>query len=50
MPGLTIVLTDAGPRAIIAVRPGLEAAVRRLFTDKLTAREIATLRSVLRRL
>ncbi|MFI2374891.1 MarR family winged helix-turn-helix transcriptional regulator [Streptomyces sp. NPDC018964] len=48
--GVTVVLTDAGRQAVAAVHPGLEAAVRRHFTDKLSAREIETLGSVLRRL
>ncbi|WP_077798634.1 MarR family winged helix-turn-helix transcriptional regulator [Streptomyces sp. JHA26] len=48
--GVTVVLTDAGRRAVASVHPGLEAAVRRHFTDKLSAREIETLSSVLRRL
>lgn len=48
--GVTVVLTDAGREAVAAVRPGLEAAVRRHFTDKLSAREIDTLSSLLRRL
>jgi DNA-binding MarR family transcriptional regulator len=48
--GVTVVLTDTGRQAITAVRPGLEAAVRRHFTDKLSAQEIETLSSVLRRL
>lgn len=48
--GVTVVLTDAGRQAVAAVRPGLEAAVRRHFTDKLSAQEIETLSSVLRRL
>ncbi len=48
--GVTVVLTDAGREAVASVRPGLEAAVRRHFTDKLSAREIDTLSSLLRRL
>ncbi|MEU9454413.1 MarR family winged helix-turn-helix transcriptional regulator [Streptomyces sp. NPDC048277] len=48
--GVTVTLTDAGHEAVAAVGPGLEAAVRRHFTDKLTAREIETLNSLLRRL
>ena len=48
--GVTVTLTDAGRQAITAVGPGLDAAVRRHFTDKLSAHEIETLSSVLRRL
>lgn len=48
--GVTVTLTDTGRRAITTVHPGLDAAVRRHFTDKLSAQEIATLSSVLRRL
>ena len=48
--GVTAVLTDAGRQAVIDVGPGLDAAVRRHFTDKLSAREIATLSSLLGRL
>ncbi|WP_328902870.1 MarR family winged helix-turn-helix transcriptional regulator [Streptomyces sp. NBC_00441] len=49
--GATVVtLTEAGHRTVAAVHPGLEAAVRRHFTDKLTARETETLASLLRRL
>ncbi|WP_030856197.1 MarR family winged helix-turn-helix transcriptional regulator [Streptomyces sp. NRRL S-37] len=48
--GVTVALTDAGRQAVAAVHPGLEAAVRRHFTDKLSAREIEMLSSVLRRL
>ncbi|CCK25721.1 transcriptional regulator [Streptomyces davaonensis JCM 4913] len=48
--GVTVTLTDTGRQAITNVRPGLEAAVRRHFTDRLSAQEIETLNSVLRRL
>ncbi|MCG7202696.1 MarR family winged helix-turn-helix transcriptional regulator [Streptomyces arenae] len=48
--GVTVTLTDAGRQAVTAVGPGLDAAVRRHFTDKLSAPEIETLSSVLRRL
>lgn len=48
--GVTVSLTDAGREAITAVGPGLDAAVRRHFTDKLSAQEIETLSSLLRRL
>ena len=48
--GVTVTLTDTGRQAVAAVHPGLDAAVRRHFTDKLSAQEIATLSSVLRRL
>ncbi|WP_436739345.1 MarR family winged helix-turn-helix transcriptional regulator [Streptomyces sp. BBFR102] len=48
--GVTVTLTDAGRQAITAVHPGLDAAVRRHFTDRLSAQEIETLSSVLRRL
>ncbi|MEW2295339.1 MarR family winged helix-turn-helix transcriptional regulator [Streptomyces sp. NPDC006743] len=48
--GVTVTLTDTGRRAVTAVHPGLDAAVRRHFTDKLSAQEIETLSSVLRRL
>lgn len=48
--GVTVTLTDTGREAITTVHPGLEAAVRRHFTDKLSPREIETLSSVLRRL
>ncbi|MBT2414739.1 winged helix-turn-helix transcriptional regulator [Streptomyces sp. ISL-12] len=47
---VTVTLTDTGRQTITAVQPGLYAAVRRHFTDKLSAREIETLSSVLRRL
>ena len=48
--GVTVTLTHTGRQAITAVHPGLDAAVRRHFTDKLSAQEIETLSSVLRRL
>ncbi|WP_316778525.1 MarR family winged helix-turn-helix transcriptional regulator [Streptomyces sasae] len=48
--GVTVSLTDAGRETITAVGPGLDAAVRRHFTDKLSAQEIETLNSLLRRL
>ncbi|NEC06572.1 MarR family transcriptional regulator [Streptomyces sp. CB01249] len=49
--GATVVtLTEAGRRTVAAVHPGLEAAVRRHFTDKLTAQETETLAALLRRL
>ncbi|WP_399890309.1 MarR family winged helix-turn-helix transcriptional regulator [Streptomyces sp. BBFR51] len=48
--GVTVTLTDIGRQAITTVHPGLDAAVRRHFTDKLSAQEVATLSSVLRRL
>ncbi|MFF4489889.1 MarR family winged helix-turn-helix transcriptional regulator [Streptomyces sp. NPDC001544] len=48
--GVTVTLTDDGRRTITTVGPGLDAAVRRHFTDKLSAQEIETLSSVLRRL
>ncbi|MEU0049097.1 MarR family winged helix-turn-helix transcriptional regulator [Streptomyces sp. NPDC006309] len=48
--GVTVVLTDPGRQAITAVHPGLDAAVRRHFTDRLSGQEIETLSSVLRRL
>lgn len=48
--GVTVSLTATGRRAVTAVHPGLDAAVRRHFTDKLSAQEIETLASVLRRL
>ncbi|MFE4176592.1 MarR family winged helix-turn-helix transcriptional regulator [Streptomyces sp. NPDC056909] len=48
--GVTVTLTDTGRQAITTVHPGLDAAVRRHFTDKLSAREIETLNSVFRRL
>ncbi|QQQ78679.1 winged helix-turn-helix transcriptional regulator [Saccharothrix sp. 6-C] len=47
---VTVLLTDAGREAVAAVRPALDAAVRRHLTDKLSAREIATLAALLRRL
>ncbi|MER7488973.1 hypothetical protein ABTY20_24295 [Streptomyces sp. NPDC126497] len=48
--GGVVTLADTGRRAVTAVHPGLDAAVRRHFTDKLSAREIETPSSVLRRL
>ncbi|WP_316742935.1 MarR family winged helix-turn-helix transcriptional regulator [Streptomyces sp. MK7] len=48
--GVIVTLTDTGRQAITAVYPGLDAAVRRHFTDKLSSQEIETLSSVLRRL
>ncbi|MFF7338169.1 MarR family winged helix-turn-helix transcriptional regulator [Streptomyces sp. NPDC008163] len=49
--GATVVaLTETGHRTVAAVHPGLEAAVRRHFTDKLTAQETETLAALLRRL
>ncbi|MFE0460285.1 MarR family winged helix-turn-helix transcriptional regulator [Kitasatospora sp. NPDC058965] len=47
---VTVTLTDAGREAITAVHPGLDAAVRRHLTDKLSAQEIEVLSSVFRRL
>jgi len=48
--GVTVTLTTAGREAITAVHPGLEAAVRRHFTDRLSAEEVKTLESILGRL
>ncbi|MFF1743215.1 hypothetical protein [Streptomyces mirabilis] len=48
--GVTVTLTDTGREAITAVGPGLEAAVRRHFTDKLSVQEVEVLAAVLRRL
>ena len=48
--GVIVTLTDAGHQAITAVYPGLDAAVRRHFTDKLSAQEVETLTAVLDRL
>ncbi|MEU6534374.1 MarR family winged helix-turn-helix transcriptional regulator [Streptomyces sp. NPDC047000] len=48
--GVTVSLTDTGREAVAAVHPGLDAAVRRHFTDKLTPLELATLEAVFRRL
>lgn len=48
--GVTVTLTDTGRQTITTVHPGLDAAVRRHFTDRLSAQEIKTLSSVLRRL
>ncbi|WP_309055796.1 MarR family winged helix-turn-helix transcriptional regulator, partial [Streptomyces sp.] len=47
---VTVTLTDTGGQAITAAQPGLDAAVRRHFTDKLSADEIDMLSSVLRKL
>jgi hypothetical protein len=44
-----VTLTDTGRQAITTVRPGLDAAVRRHFTDKHSAQEIETHSSALRR-
>ncbi|THA63560.1 MarR family transcriptional regulator [Streptomyces sp. A0958] len=48
--GVTVTLTDAGRQVIAAVHPGLDAAVRRHFTGRLSEQEIGTLDSILRRL
>ncbi|BFO16093.1 hypothetical protein SHKM778_24810 [Streptomyces sp. KM77-8] len=48
--GVTVTLTGTGREAITGIHPGLDAAVRRHFTDRLSAREIETLDAVLRRL
>ncbi|MBB2742945.1 UNVERIFIED_ORG: DNA-binding MarR family transcriptional regulator [Microbispora rosea subsp. rosea] len=48
--GVIVTLTDTGRAAIAAAHPGLDAAVRRHFTDKLSAQEIETLASVFSRL
>ncbi|MEU6431075.1 MarR family winged helix-turn-helix transcriptional regulator [Microbispora sp. NPDC046973] len=48
--GVLVTLTDAGHAAVTAAHPGLDAAVRRHFTDKLSAQEIETLASVFGRL
>ncbi|MGI5160645.1 MarR family winged helix-turn-helix transcriptional regulator [Microbispora sp. CA-102843] len=48
--GVTVTLTDNGRATIAAVHPGLDAAVRRHLTDKLTAQEIETLGSLFSRL
>ncbi|MEU6414254.1 MarR family winged helix-turn-helix transcriptional regulator [Microbispora sp. NPDC046933] len=47
--GVIVTLTDAGRAAIAAAHPGLDAAVRRHFTDKLSAQEIETLAAVFSR-
>ncbi|MET8543978.1 MarR family winged helix-turn-helix transcriptional regulator [Kitasatospora sp. NPDC004799] len=47
---VTVTLTADGRAAVTAVRPLLDAAVRRHFTDRLSAREIETLRSVFDRM
>ncbi|MEV5745284.1 MarR family winged helix-turn-helix transcriptional regulator [Microbispora rosea] len=44
--GVIVALTDTGRAAIAAAQPGLDAAVRRHFTGKLSAQEIETLASV----
>ncbi|MDI9830621.1 MarR family winged helix-turn-helix transcriptional regulator [Streptomyces sp. KAU_LT] len=48
--GVTVTLTATGRDAITAVHPGLEAAVRRHFTDRLSAEEVGVLESILGRL
>ncbi|WP_169983041.1 MarR family winged helix-turn-helix transcriptional regulator [Microbispora sp. H10836] len=48
--GVIVTLTDTGRAAIAAAHPGLDAAVRRHFIDKLSAQEIETLASVFSRL
>lgn len=48
--GVMVTLTDAGRAATGAVHPGLDAAVRRHFTDKLSAEEIETPAAVFDRL
>ncbi|GIH61682.1 MarR family winged helix-turn-helix transcriptional regulator [Microbispora siamensis] len=48
--GVIVTLTDSGRAAITAALPGLDAAVRRHFTDKLSAQEIETLAAVFSRL
>ncbi|WP_221891284.1 MarR family winged helix-turn-helix transcriptional regulator [Microbispora sp. KK1-11] len=48
--GVIVTLTDAGRSTITAVHPALDAAVRRHFTDKLSAEEIETLAAVFSRL
>ena len=47
---VTVTITEAGRQVGATVRPGLEAAVRRHFTDKLSAQEIEMLSSVFQRL
>jgi len=47
--GVIVALTDTGRAAIAAAQPGLDAAVRRHFTGKLSAQEIETLASVFSR-
>lgn len=44
--GVIVALTDTGRAAIAAAQPGLDAAVRRHFTGKLSHQEIETLASV----
>lgn len=48
--GVTVRLTDSGRATVAAVHPGLDAAVRRHLTDRLTPLELATLDAVFRRL
>ncbi|KAB8180921.1 MarR family winged helix-turn-helix transcriptional regulator [Microbispora catharanthi] len=48
--GVIVTLSGTGRAAIAAAHPGLDAAVRRHFTDKLSAQEIETLASVFSRL
>ncbi|MBE3015259.1 winged helix-turn-helix transcriptional regulator [Microbispora sp. NEAU-D428] len=48
--GVIVTLTDTGRAAITAALPGLDAAVRRHFADKLSAEEIETLAAVFSRL
>ncbi|MEU7941918.1 MarR family winged helix-turn-helix transcriptional regulator [Microbispora bryophytorum] len=48
--GVIVTLTGTGRAAIAAVHPGLDAAVRRHLTGKLSAEEIETLTSVFSRL
>ncbi|NJP26923.1 winged helix-turn-helix transcriptional regulator [Microbispora sp. SCL1-1] len=48
--GVMVALTDAGRAAINSAHPGLDAAVRRHFTDKLSPQEIETLAAVFDRL
>ncbi|RFU87956.1 MarR family transcriptional regulator [Streptomyces triticagri] len=48
--GVTVHLTDTGRRAVSAVHPALEAAVRRHFTDRLSAEETRTLSALFDRL
>jgi DNA-binding MarR family transcriptional regulator len=48
--GVTVTLTDTGRATVTAVHPGLDTAVRRHLTDRLSAQEIETLSSVFRRL
>lgn len=48
--GVIVSLTDNGRATVTAAHPGLDAAVRRHFTDKLSTQEIKTLTSVFSRL